>query len=187
MLTHPDVVEAATDKVCEFYYEANERFFAVAGDEVDAFFFGNDFGTQQSLICAPKQFDQFLMPWLGKFTEQGHRHGHQVILHSCGAIHPIIERLISAGVDCLHPLQALACDMDAATIARDFKGRISFMGGIDMQKLLTYGTPEQIVAEVQRVKGILGPNLIISPSHEAILPNVPPENIEAMAKAARAN
>jgi uroporphyrinogen decarboxylase len=31
---------------------------------------------------------------------------------------------------------------------------------------------------------VLGPNLIVSPSHEAILPNVPPENVEAMAEAA---
>jgi uroporphyrinogen decarboxylase len=185
MFTHPEVVEAVTDKVCNFYHEANERLFAVAGDEIDGFFFGNDFGTQQSLICGPEQFDQFLLPWLSRFTEQGHRHGHQVILHSCGAIHPVIEQLIAAGVDCLHPLQALARDMDAETLARDFKGRIAFMGGIDMQNLLTHGTPEQICAEVHRVRGILGPNLIISPSHEAILPDVPPANLEAMARAER--
>ena len=74
--------------------------------------------------------------------------------------------------------------MDAATLARDFKGRIAFMGGIDMQELLTHGTPEQVTAEVHRVKNLLGPNLIVSPSHEAILPNVPPQNIEALAQAA---
>src|SRR5450759_1999454 len=62
MYTHPQVVQAVTDRVCSFYYEANERFFAVAGDEVDGFFFGNDFGTQLDLICGPAQFDQFIMP-----------------------------------------------------------------------------------------------------------------------------
>jgi uroporphyrinogen decarboxylase len=31
----------------------------------------------------------------------------------------------------------------------------------------------------------LGPLLIISPSHEALLPNIPPENVVAMAEAAR--
>ena len=47
MYTHPDVVHAVTNHVCEFYYEANERFFAAAGNLVDGFFFGNDdFGTQ---------------------------------------------------------------------------------------------------------------------------------------------
>ena len=72
----------------------------------------------------------------------------------------------------------------AETLARDFKGRIAFMGGIDTQDLLVNGTPEEIYQDVLRVKALLGPQLIISPSHEAILPNVPPENVEAMAHAA---
>lgn len=184
MYTNPAVVHAVTDKVCEFYYESNERFFKAAGGLVDGFFFGNDFGTQLDLICGPKQFDEFILPWFARFTEQGHRHGHQVILHSCGAIHKVIDRLIDVGVDCLHPLQARAADMDAVTLARDFKGRIAFLGGIDTQYLLVHGTPEDIRAEVRRVRDLLGPRLIVSPSHEAILPNVPPENVEAMAQAA---
>lgn len=183
MMTAPEVVQAVTDKVCGFYYEANERFFQAAGDRVDGFFFGNDFGTQQSLICGPQQFDEFILPWFVRFTEQGRRHGYQVLLHSCGAIHQVIERLINAGVNCLHPIQALAAQMDADTLARDFKGRIAFMGGIDTQELLTNGTPEQVKTDVRRVKKLLGPNLIVSPSHEAILPNVPPQNVEALIQA----
>jgi len=184
MYTHPEVVHAVTDRVCGFYYEANERFFERAGDLVDAFFFGNDFGTQLDLIMSPEHFDEFIMPWFRRFTEQGHRHGCRVILHSCGAIHKVIDRLIDAGVDCLHPLQAKAANMDAETLARDFGGRIAFMGGIDTQDLLVNGTPGDVRAEVRRVKELLGPAYIVSPSHEAILPNVPPENIAALAEAA---
>lgn len=184
MYTHPEVVQAVTDRVCSFYYEANERFFKLAGPEVDGYFFGNDFGTQLDLICGPDQFDQFIMPWFRRFTEQAHRHGLHAILHSCGAIHKVIGRLIDAGVNCLHPLQALAANMDAETLASDFKGRIAFMGGIDTQHLLVHGTPEDIKKEVRRVKALLGPRLIVSPSHEALLPNVPPANLEAMAEAA---
>ncbi|HDP98682.1 MAG TPA: hypothetical protein ENN22_05815, partial [bacterium] len=135
MYTHPQVVHAVTDKVCEFYYEANERFFKLAGDLVDGFFFGNDFGTQLDLICGPVQFDEFIMPWFRKFTEQGHQHGYQVILHSCGAIFKVIDRLVNARVDCLHPLQAKAALMDAETLAKNFKGKIAFLGGIDTQEL----------------------------------------------------
>ncbi|MBN1854571.1 MAG: hypothetical protein JW829_17700 [Pirellulales bacterium] len=184
MYTHPDVVHAVTDRVCEFYFEANERFFAAAGDEIDGFFFGNDFGTQLDLICGPAQFDQFIMPWFIRFTEQGHVYGYQVLLHSCGAIHRIIDRFIDAGIDCLHPLQARATNMGAETLARDFWGRIAFMGGVDTQDLLVHGTPEEVRAEVRRIKALLGPRLIVSPSHEALLPNVPPQNLEAMAEAA---
>jgi uroporphyrinogen decarboxylase len=73
--------------------------------------------------------------------------------------------------------------MDAETLSDAFRGKIAFMGGIDTQELLVNGTPEQVRADVHRVKALLGPRLIVSPSHEAILPNVPPENIQAMAEA----
>lgn len=183
MHTQPEIVLAATERVCQFYYEANERFYTVAGDLVDGYFFGNDFGTQQSLICGLRDFDRFIMPWFRRFTEQGHRHGYQVVLHSCGSVHRVIDRLIEAGVDCLHPLQARARDMQAERLAADFKGRLTFLGGIDTQELLTRGSPEEVRADVRRVKRLLGPHLIVSPSHEAILPNVPPENVAAMAEA----
>jgi uroporphyrinogen decarboxylase len=183
MYTHPDVVHAVTDRVCGFYYEANERFFEAAGDLVDGFFFGNDFGTQVDLICSPEQFDTFILPWFRKFTEQGHRHGHHVILHSCGAIFRVIDRLIEAGVDCLHPLQARASNMDAETLAQRYKSRIAFLGGIDTQELLVHATPEEVKEDVRRIKALLGPRLIVSPSHEALLTNVPPENVLAMSEA----
>ena len=187
MYTHPEVVEAVTDRVCEFYYEANERFFKLAGDLVDGYFFGNDFGTQRDLICGLKQFDRFILPWFRKFTGQGHRHGYQVILHSCGSIYRVIPRLIEAGVDCLHPLQAKAANMDAETLSKNFQGKIAFLGGIDTQELLVHAGPAQIKEEVRRVRGLLGPHFIASPSHEAILPDVPPENVAALAEAAAEN
>ncbi|MCI0513184.1 hypothetical protein L0128_08240 [candidate division KSB1 bacterium] len=184
MYENPELVQAVTDHVCQFFYEANARFFEAAGDLMDGYFFGNDFGTQRDLICGPALFDQFVMPWFRKFTEQAHAHGYQVILHSCGSIYRVIERLIDAGVECLHPLQARAWNMDAEILAREFKGRIAFMGGIDTQELLVHGTPAEVIADVRRVKALLGPCLIVSPSHEALLPNVPPENVAAMAQAA---
>jgi uroporphyrinogen decarboxylase len=184
MYAAPEVVQAATDHVCRFYYEANELFFAQAGRLVDGYFFGNDFGTQRDLILSPELFDRFILPWFRKFTDQGHRHGCQVILHSCGSIHRVIPRLIEAGVDCLHPLQARAANMDAEILSRDFRGRVAFLGGIDTQDLLVRGTPAQVKDDVRRVKGLLGPRLIVSPSHEALLPNVPPQNVAAMSQAA---
>ena len=185
MYTHPDVVEAATDRICQFYYDANERFFSLAGDLIDGFFFGNDFGTQNSLIISPKLFDRFIMPWFSTFIDQGHRHGYQVILHSCGSIYRMLPTLIAAGVECLHPLQARAANMDAETLSREFNGKVTFLGGIDTQYILPYGSPEDVRREVYRVRDLLGPYVIISPSHEAILPDVPPRNVEAMAAAAR--
>jgi uroporphyrinogen decarboxylase len=78
----------------------------------------------------------------------------------------------------------MAKNMDAETLAREFKGKIVFLGGIDTQRVLNRGIPAEVKAEVRRVKELLGPSLIVSPSHEALLPDVPPQNIAAMAEAA---
>jgi len=184
MYTHPEVVHAATRRMVDFYLEANRRLYARAGDRIDGFFFGNDFGTQQGLQISPELLSTFVFPYLAELSAQARDHGYQVVLHSCGAIHDVIPDLIGFGVDALHPLQAGAAKMDADTLAADFKGRIAFMGGIDTQRLLVHARPDAVRAEVRRVRDRLGPAYVVSPSHEAILPDVPPENVEAMAAAA---
>ncbi|MDH4202600.1 MAG: hypothetical protein OEV87_06870 [Phycisphaerae bacterium] len=187
MFTNPDVVHAVTERVCQFYLQANEKFFELAGDQIDGFFFGNDFGTQLDLIMGPDQFNEFIMPWFKQFIQQGHSHSYQVILHSCGSIYKVIDKLIDAGVDCIHPLQAKAANMDAETLAQNFKGSVVFMGAVDTQNLLVNASHEEIESEVKRLMEILGPQFIVSPSHEKILPNIPPENIKAMAEAVNGN
>jgi uroporphyrinogen decarboxylase len=183
MYTHPEVVHAVTRHMIDFYLEANRRFFEQAGDLIDGFFFGNDFGTQLDLLISPELFEEFVFPYFKELTDQGHQYGLQVILHSCGSIYKVIPRLIALGVEALHPLQARASNMDAAILAREFKGQVAFIGGIDTQQILVHATPDEVRAEVRRVKQLLGPCLVVSPSHEALLPNVPPENVRAMAEA----
>ncbi len=184
MHTHPEVIDAVMAHIAEFIYEGSHRFFHLAGTELDAQFFGNDLGTQLDMMISPEHFRRFLLPHFRSLIDLSHAHGYKVVMHSCGAIHKIIPDLIDAGLDALHPLQAQAVNMDAATLARDFKGRIAFMGGIDNQSFLVDATPAQVKDEVRRVRDLLGPCLVVSPSHESILPNVPPANIEAMAEAA---
>ncbi len=184
MHEEPEVVHAALEHVCGFYFEANERFYAVAGDRVDALFFGNDFGTQRDLIISPGHFEEFFLPWIRRFAEQARRHGLQVMMHSCGSVHRLIDRFIDAGVQCLHPLQAKAGGMDAESLARQFRGKIAFLGGIDTQELLNKGRPVEILREIRRLRDLFGPCWIASPSHEALLPDIPPRNIAAMADAA---
>jgi len=184
MYTNPAIVDAVTRHVVDFYLEANEKLFKLAGNKIDAFFFGNDFGSQLDLLISPEHFDRFVMPYFREFTEQGHRHGYNVVLHSCGSIDRVIPRLIDAGVEVLHPIQARAKNMDAESLAKKYNGKIVFLGGLDTQHILPFGTPSDVRAEVRRLKDLFGPNFILSPSHESILPNVSPENIVAMSEAA---
>jgi uroporphyrinogen decarboxylase len=103
-----------------------------------------------------------------------------VIHHSCGSIFPIIGDLIELGVDVIHPIQAMAHEMDAPNLKAHFDGKTSFCGGVDAQYLLVNGTPEQVTQKVLELKALFTTGLVISPSHEAILPDIPPANIEAL-------
>lgn len=184
MYTDPDVVDAVTRHTAEFYLAANEKYFAKAGHKIDAVFFGNDFGSQLDLLISPDLFERFVLPYFVLFTQQAKKHNLKVVLHSCGAIDRAIPYLIEAGVDALHPIQALARNMSAEHLAKEYKGQITFVGGVDTQQLLPFGTPAQVRDEVHRLRDLFGSNYIVSPSHEALLPNVSPENLQAMAEAA---
>lgn len=187
MYTHPEVVHAITTKIISFYLEANRRLFTLAGDLIDGFFFGNDFGTQLDLLISPEMLEEFIFPYFKQLIDQAKSFHKQILLHSCGSVFKIIPRLIDMGVDALHPLQARAMNMQAENLARHFQGKIAFIGAVDTQQLLIHGTPTDIKNEVNRLINILGPHYVVSPSHEAILPDIPPQNIEAMAQAIQEN
>lgn len=180
MHTDPIIIEAVTDRIVDFYLEANELFFEQAGDSFDTFFMGNDFGSQIDLLISLDMFKKFVMPGFKKLINQAKKYNKIVLLHSCGAIDKAIPLIIDAGVDAIHPLQAKAAQMDAHSLAKKYKDKIAFVGGVDTQDLLVNASPAQVKDHVQKLINILGPNYIVSPSHEALLPNVPLENVQAM-------
>lgn len=184
MYTRPELVEVVTERVVAFYLEANRRCLEECGEEIDVFFFGNDFGTQLDLLLSPELWDRFVFPHLRKIVLLAKSYHLPVMLHSCGAIGKIIPRLLDIGIDALHPLQARARGMDAEALAHRFGGKLTFVGGVDTQELLVHGTPQEVRQEVHRLRKLFGRRYIVSPSHEAVLPNVPLENLEAMAQGA---
>lgn len=184
MYENPSIVDAVTERVVDYYVAANDKYFAGLGDKADVMFFGNDFGTQLDLFISPENFKRFVLPSFKRLITVGKKYNKKIMLHSCGSIYRIIPDLIDAGVDILHPLQAQATGMDAKSLSK-YKKDLAFVGGIDAQTFFVNATPQEIKEEVRRVRDILGPNIIISPSHEEILPNVPAANILAMAEAVR--
>ncbi|WP_105614400.1 uroporphyrinogen decarboxylase family protein [Vallitalea okinawensis] len=183
MYTDPIVVEAVTKHLVDFYLEANRRCFEKLADKIDVFFLGNDFGSQKNLLISPEMFEKFVLPGFKQLIDLAKSYDLKVMLHSCGAITKAIPYLIDAGVDALHPLQAKAVGMEAENLAQ-FKKDIIFVGGVDTQDLLPFGRPQQIKDEVRRLKDVFGDGFIASPSHEALLPDVPVENVIAMMEAA---
>ena len=180
MLVNPEMFRAVIDKITDFYLKANEIFYEATRGSLDAVLIGNDFGSQNGLMVDPDSIRDLVFPGTKKLIDQAKSYGLKVIHHSCGSIFPIIGDLMELGVDAIHPIQALAQDMDAQTLKNNFEGKAVFCGGVDAQHLLVNGTPEQVTAKVHELKQLFPTGLIISPSHEAILPDIPPDNVEAM-------
>jgi uroporphyrinogen decarboxylase len=187
MVAEPEIFRAVIDRITKFYLEANAIFYQAAGPRLDAVLIGNDFGSQSSLMLSRGLIREFVFPGTKALVDQAKAHGLKVIHHSCGAIRDLIPDLIGIGVDAIHPIQALASGMDAESLAREFAGRASFCGGVDAQNLLVNGTPEQVRQRVGELRALFPTGLVISPSHEAILPDIAPANIRALFEAAAEN
>ncbi len=183
MLTEPDLFRAVIDRIVEFYQEANKIFYEAGRGKLDAVLIGNDFGSQSSLIVSPETLREFVFPGTQKLIDQAKSYGLKVIHHSCGSIVKIIPDLIKMGVDVIHPIQALAKDMDPENLKKLFGGKASFCGGMDVQHLLVHGTPDEVRKEVLKLRKLFPTGLVISPSHEAVLPDISPVNLKAMFEA----
>lgn len=180
MIANPEIYEEVNDKVMEFYLKANEIFYEATKGELDAVLIGNDMGSQRGLMLSPDMVRRFVIPGCKQLVEQAHSYGLKVIYHSCGSIVDVIPDLIEAGVDVIHPIQALAFGMEPNNLKEKFGTQVSFCGGVDTQDLLVNGSPLQVQEKVRELRNIFPTGLIISPSHEAIMPDVPPENIKAL-------
>lgn len=180
MIANPEIYEAVDEKIMDFYLKANEIFYEATKGELDAVLIGNDMGSQRGLMLSPEMVRRFIIPGCKKLVEQAHSYGLKVIYHSCGSIIDVIPDLIEAGVDVIHPIQALAAGMQPEHLKAQFDGLVSFCGGVDTQDLLVNGTPEEVQAKVKELRRIFPTGLILSPSHEAIMPDVPPANIKAL-------
>jgi uroporphyrinogen decarboxylase len=179
----PEMVKAVSERIVEFYLQANEIFFEATKGQLDAVLIGNDIGGQGGLMVSRRQLQELVLPGARQLIDQAHSYGTKVIYHSCGSIFDFIPDLIAAGVDAIHPIQALAKRMEARRLRDSFGDQTSFVGGVDVQHLLVRGTPDAIRAKVAELRAIFPTGLVISPSHEAILPDVPPANIDTMFQA----
>ena len=183
MLTDPEMYQAVDAKIVDFYLRANEIFYEAVRGKLHAVLIGNDMGSQQGLMVSPELIRRFVIPGARKLVAQAKSYDLKVIYHSCGAISDIIPDLIEIGVDVVHPIQALAVGMQPGRLKELYGGRVSFCGGVDAQNLMVSGSPQQVKDTVHELRRLFPTGLILSPSHEAILPDTKPENVKALFEA----
>jgi uroporphyrinogen decarboxylase len=160
-----------------------ERFAEAVGDRVQILQVNDDFGTQHSLFLSVDMYRRQIMPYYKRGLDWIHQNTKmKVLLHSDGAIFPLIPSLIETGFDILNPVQTSAAGMDARRLKDEFGDRLSFWGGsLDCQKTLPYGTRDDVVREVEQHLRIFAPGggYVFTSVHN-VQAAVPPENVIAM-------
>ncbi len=176
---------ALLDKVMEINTEVGRQLTAAGADVIWA---GDDFGGQNGMVMSPDSWRKVFKPRIRKMFEQFRAAKSDIKLawHSCGSIIPIIPDFIELGLDILNPIQPLAAGMDPKFLKDTYGKDLTFFGGIDLQQLMPYGTPEQIKTEVRRRMEILGRGggYIVAPAHN-IQDDTPVENIFALFEAVK--
>ncbi|MDR2469103.1 MAG: methyltransferase [Tannerella sp.] len=154
------------------------------GDKVDVVFTcGTDFGTQSSQFCSCDTFRELWLPHYKRMNDWIHEHtSWKVFKHCCGSIRPLLPLLIEAGFDIMNPVQINAKDMDSQGLKDDFGDDLVFWGGgVDTQKILPTGTPEEVREHILKQCEIFGKNggFVFNSVHN-VQANVPIENLVSM-------
>lgn len=121
------------------------------GDKIQAVYVsGTDFGTQNGPFISLDTYREFYKPYYKKVTAWIHENTKwKTFFHSCGAISAFLQDFYEAGVDILNPVQLSAEGMDGKMLKEKWGDKFVFWGGgVDTQKTLPFGTPEEVYKEV---------------------------------------
>ena len=183
MVDDPALYHRLCERILDIDLAIMERFLPEVAPFIDMVFMADDLGSQEGMLLSPDAYRTFLKPYQAAWIAAARRlaPGARIAYHSCGSFREVVPDLIEIGVEVLTPVQPLARAMDPRGLKADFGRDLSFMGGLDTQRLLPRGTPEQVRAGARDLVDALGHDggFIFAASHE-LLPDVPPANIVAM-------
>ena len=148
---------------------------------------GDDMGQQDRTLLSPKMFRELVKPRFARLYQAAkseflkYNPDGKIKAHTDGNVYPLLDDYIEMGLDVLNPVQPYVAQMDHSRIKMEYGDRLSFHGGMDIQEVLPFGSPDDVKAEARKVMRDLGPGggYILAPTHY-LLPDVPPENVVAL-------
>jgi uroporphyrinogen decarboxylase len=178
MIIDPEFSDALMGKITDLLKQMWTRYMAEVGDYVELVYVTDDLGTQTSLLLSPKLFRKRVKP----FMKDLHDHikslaDVKLMMHTDGAVLPLIEDLLEIGVDILNPVQTSTAGMgDTAALQEKFGDRLAYHGAMDVQQMMPNATMQELEWEIARRMSDLGKDggYIIAPCHN-IGHDIPPE------------
>lgn len=188
-ILYPDYITEVFELQAEIAIENLKIYKDAVGERIQVIYIsGTDFGTQKSEFISPEMYRKFYKPFNKRINDWVHKNtGWKTFYHTCGSIINLLDDLIEAGVDIVNPVQCSAAGMDPLTLKHKYGSRLVFWGGaVDTQRVLPFGTPEEVAAQASERNEIFskGGGFVFSTIHN-IVGNVPPKNIVALYETVR--
>ena len=186
---HPEYIKGIFNLQCEIAVQNLKLYREAVGDKIDVIAVsGTDFGTQTTSSISPDMYRDIYKPFHKIVNEWIHENTPwKIFYHTCGSIVSLLDDLVETGVDILNPVQCSAAGMNPTLLKEKYRNRLVFWGGgVDTQKTLPFGTPEEVRREVAERCRILGRKggFVFNAIHN-IQPKTPTENIIAMFEAVK--
>lgn len=181
-LEDPEFTRHFLSRLSDYFYTHHRRMFEACDGLIDVAQVVDDYGSQSGPMIGMETFREFYKPHLKRFIDLCKEFGILVFHHDDGAIRAFIPDLVELGIDILNPVQWACPDMELEALKRDFGGKLCFHGGVENQRILPFGTPEEVRAEVRHCIDSLasdGTGYILASCHN-LQPVTPMENIIAM-------
>jgi hypothetical protein len=112
----------------------------------------DDIAGKNGLLFSPAYFTDTVLPVYRDMAAMITAQGLFAFLHSDGDMRGVIDPLIDAGFDCIHPVDGQG-GLDLYELKKEFVGRVSFMGHIDLMAW----DRARIVSEVGAAGKAFGP------------------------------
>jgi uroporphyrinogen decarboxylase len=181
-LLDPELTHAIVNRISDFFYDHHRRMFEVCGDLIDVAQVTDDLGSQMGPLISLELYQEFYAPHHKRFIDLCHEFGIKVLHHDDGSIRTFLPLLVEMGIDILNPIQWTCPGMDMRELKAEFGDHICFHGAVDNQKVMPFGTTEEVRAEVRHCIDSLasdGTGYILAPCHNLQV-NTPVANIIAM-------
>lgn len=179
-----DYVHEVFRRQCDIALGNLAKIHDAVGDRVAAVFVtGTDFGTQTGPFISRQAYCNLFQPFHRRVNDWIHQHtSWKSFIHSCGSVVNLLADFIASGFDILNPVQCSAAGMEPLTLKERFGDRLTFWGGgVDTQKTLPFGTPDEVRQEVRERIRIFGQGggFVFNTVHN-VQAQIPVENVLAM-------
>jgi uroporphyrinogen decarboxylase len=180
--SNPKLYKYLAEKITALSAKILERWLELVGPYLDVLCFYDDIAMQTGPMVSLDHYRQWVLPYEKRLTDIARRMTRaKRSIHCCGSCYDLLPGFIEAGYEILNPVQTRARNMEAWRLKKNYGDQMAFYGGLDVQRLLPFGTVDEVRQGVKDLIQTLGPRggFLFATSHN-IEPDTPLENIVAL-------